>query len=385
MALLTLAQTMKLHILAEGIGITQAARGRLTDALGSQKLSSFDYASTSGIILELEPDVWVNAPVTDHNANFVVAPSCVLDVDAQGLLVRCGEGEVRASYCRQPRFHHDPGEWGGRPGRDSLMDYVVSHADRARLSPLHGCSMVCDFCNIPFDVPMRDYTLFPIERCVQALRIAVDDPEQPARHIMVSGGTPKPKDVANHRELYACLLRTFPDVPIDIMMVPVQGIFDLDGLASLGVGELSINLEVFDPECEQKVARGKFHVGRQHYLDFIEEATNALGPCRVRSMLMVGLEPMESTMAGVRAIAERGGVPVLSPFRPDPATPLKDMRSSTFIELRETYLRAREAAELLGASLGPSCPPCTHNTVSFADDAAGNIIYRWDKPVMMEV
>jgi radical SAM superfamily enzyme YgiQ (UPF0313 family) len=265
-----------------------------------------------------------------------------------------------------------------------VTQFVVSHADRVRLSPLVGCSMKCNFCNIPFDVPISRYELRSIERCVDALRIGVNDPVQPAQHIMISGGTPKPKDVGHHRELYAQILRAFTDIPVDIMMVPEKGIFDLEQLSRLGVSELSINLEVFDPELERSVARGKYHVGRSHYLEFIERAARALGPGKVRSMLMVGLEPMESTLAGVRAIAERGGVPVLSPFRPDPSTPLRDARPSTFEELRETYLRARDLVTGMGSSLGPGCPPCTHNTVSFAEDANGVVRYRYRHPRMLE-
>ncbi len=54
--------------------------------------------------------------------------------------------------------------------------------------------------------------------------------------------------------------------------------------------------------------RHKYNQGLAFYLDYIEQAAAALGPGRVRSMLMVGLEPMEMTLAGVAAIAERGGV-----------------------------------------------------------------------------
>lgn len=357
--ILTPAQQLKMRVLADGLSITGAVRSFIAEAQPGMGLSSADYASTNGVILKLEDDVWVNAPTVDHNPNFAGGSQVVLDL-VDGALVMHGHGlESAASYCLQPQFHH------GRSGSDGLMEKVVSHGDRARLSPLKSCAMTCTFCNIPYDAPLATYRLEPIDECIEALRVAVDDPVQPAQHILISGGTPKPKDIGNHQELYRRAIEAFPDTPVDIMMVPVPGILDLPELKRVGVGELSINLEVFDPVLQRQVARQKFNWGRDYYLDFIEKATEVLGFGRVRSMLMVGLEPVESTLAGVRAIAERGGVPVLSPFRPDPATPLGDMRPSTFEEMLLVLERAEEIVSRYDLELGPSCPPCSHNTINF--------------------
>ena len=89
---------------------------------------------------------------------------------------------------------------------------------------------------------------------------------------------------------------------------------------------------------------------------------------------------MEATLDGVAAIAERGGVPVLSPFRPDPATPLRDRKPSGAAELEQTYLRAVDVAAEHDITLGPDCPPCTHNTLSFVTPGSP---YRYPRPVMV--
>lgn len=129
--------------------------------------------------------------------------------------------------------------------------------------------------------------------------------------------------------------------------------------------------------------RHKHRQGRSYYLDFLAEAAQTLGGHRVRSMLMVGIEPMESTLEGVRAILERGCVPVLSPFKPDPATPMADARPPAWEETLELYLRAQELADDLGGSLGPTCPPCTHNTLSFARrDSDGAAVYDYARPAL---
>ena len=372
---LTPAQELKLRMLAQGLSITPTARTWITDAAHGAGLSSADYASTSGPILELADDVWVNAPVQDHNS-FAANATTVLDRVGDQLIVRDGALESPASYCLQPQFH-EPGR-----GRE-LMDLVVTHGDRARLSPMRSCSMTCLFCNIPYDDPISTYRLEPIDACIDALRVAVEDPIQPARHILISGGTPKPKDIGNHQELYLRVIAAFPGIPVDIMMVPIPGILDVPALAAAGVCDLSINLEVYNRERQLQVARQKYNWGRDYYLDFIEYAAGILGPGRVRSMLLVGLEPTESTLEGVEAIARRGGVPVLSPFRPDPATPLGGMEPPGFDQLLDVYLRSQEIADKYGTFLGPACPPCSHNTLNFGTGADGKVAYRYPYPAML--
>jgi hypothetical protein len=344
---LSAAQRLKFQLLAEGIEISRLARKALREATSHGDLTPADYASTTGLILELDDDVWVNAPINDHNPNFVSGSRFVLDYGVDGLCVHGAGLASPARFWPPPRYHGQAKRFG------PLNHFVVTHGDRARLSPVRGCAMTCTFCNIPYD---------------------------DAHHMLISGGTPKRPDFDFMQELYRRVLLEFPSTKVDIMMVPLPGLLDLPLLDKLGVNEISINIEVFSEASAKQVMRNKYNQGLRFYLDFIEQAAEALGPSRVRSMLMVGLEPMEMTLAGVAAIVERGGVPVLSPFRPDPATPLRDRKPAGAAELEQTYLRAVDVAASRGAVLGPDCPPCTHNTLSFV---APGSPYRYQRPVMV--
>lgn len=376
MADLTPAQELKLGMLAEGVVLTASARSWLEEVTAGRGLTPADYASTSGLILRLEDDVWVNAPFIDHNPNFVDVSQYMVDLDGDELCVRGPEGISRAWFWPQPEYH-------GRASQSGpINNYVVTHGDRARLSPIRSCSMICDFCNIPYDDPISVYATKPIAACVDALATAFADPLQPAQHILISGGTPKPKDVPFEQELYRAVLTRFAGVDVDIMMAPVKGVLDLEDLARHGIHELSVNVEIFDKDLARGRMRSKYNQGLDSYLDFIAAGTEALGPSRIRSILLVGLEPVESTLAGVKAIAERGGVPVLSPFRPDLATPMANVPPPSATTMREVFLRAREITEALGTYLGPDCPPCTHNTLGFAE-VDGAITYRHTLPEMI--
>ncbi len=373
---LTAAEELKFDLLAEGVSVSEQARERLRAATSQRALTPADYASTSGLILVLGEDVWVNAPVVEHNANFVLFPRHTLDVGSDGsLMVTRDDLEVRARFWVPPLLHDVQNPWG-----EAYTSYCFSHTDRVRVSPIEGCAYRCQFCDLPYEFAYRRKRIM---RLVEAVQTALADPVQPASHVLISGGTPLPKDHSYLLEAFHEILDAFPGIPVDIMMAAVPEVLPLAELDRAGVHELSINLELYGPEAARRYMRRKHEEGREHYLSFIGDAVQLLGRGRVRSMLLAGLEPMDMTLAGVTALAERGCTPVLSPFRPDTATPLRAMAPPTAAALKETYLRARDITQRYGVPLGPSCIPCSHNTMTLAASGAGDACEQFGQPLLI--
>jgi len=362
---LSQAERLKFILLAEGASLTRAAEEALNDITDGGPWSPDDYASTRGVILRLSDDVWVNVTVERYSPGLESRRRITLDRGVDGFFVH-GVGLESSAAFWPPASYHVRDNGDGRPYRN----FVVTHGDRVRLSPTIGCAMVCDFCNIPFDDTYAGVK--PLAPMLDAIAVALNDDQQAAHHLLISGGTPGPAQVPALQHVYESVLQTFSGLAIDIMMVPLRGLLDLTRLDALGVNEFSINLEVFDEDVARQVMRHKQRQGRQYYLDFLEHAAAELGSGRVRSMLMVGIEPAERTLEGVRAIVERGCVPVLSLFKPDPVTPMASHSPLGADAALDIYLRALDLADALGGSLGPTCPPCTHNTLSFAErDSTG--------------
>lgn len=355
---LTQAELLKFHLLAHGLVITEQAQRHIDAGNGGRPMTPADYASTSGVILALDDDVWVNAPISLYNANFVSDTPYRLDLSDGALVVR-GNDLCSSARMWLPPAYHDQLNDSGEP----YNSYAFTHADRVRISPIEGCGMTCKFCNLPYEFRYRTKR---VQGLVEAVRAAIEDPIQPAHHVLISGGTPREEDIDYVRACYEAVITGFPDLPVDVMMVPIDHLMDVEWLAGLGVNELSVNLEIYDLELAHRLMRRKAKQGREHYLDYLEHAAEILGTPRVRSMLMVGLEPLDQTLEGVEAIARRGATPVLSPFRPDPKTPLRDHEPIGADRLAETYLRAREIAAHHGVALGPRCIPCSHNTLTLA-------------------
>jgi organic radical activating enzyme len=360
---MTPEQHTKFELLGHGVHIPAETLSFITARLGPRPLTLADYASTSGVTLQLGDHVWINAPTREHNPNMVFDPLHDLLADTDQLILRHRKTglELPVRFAPVPAYQGQKNE-EGRP----YTDYVNTHGDRARISPIQGCAMRCKFCDIPYEYK-GNYQALAIDRLIESAARAFDDPVQPASHLLISGGTPGPRDYAYLKHMYRSVITAFKEKQIDIMMVPVPDIIDLDDLADAGVRELSLNLELWDRDVAARVIPEKARYSRESQLDFVAKAVDRLGKGRVRSILIVGLESIESTLEGVEALAGIGCVPVLSPFRPDPITELSAVPPPSVDVMVRAFEEASNISEKYGLSLGPHCIPCTHNTLTLAD------------------
>jgi len=161
----------------------------------------------------------------------------------------------------------------------------------------------------------------------------------PEYHVCLGGGTRTPLH-RNTEYFIACIRlirRNAPDVPIWVEMTP-PGPPDLRALIAEGATSFGFNLEVWDERIRQTVAR-KAGTSRQGFLDSFELVADALGPNRVGSCLIVGLEPEGSTILGAAELCRRGVQPCLLPFKPWNGSKLSGTRPCE----PDCLLRASEA------------------------------------------
>ncbi len=353
---LTGLQRLKISCFSRGIRIDDMAQRCLTRD-GEVPLSIHEYATTGGVTLRLEGGVYVNAPFDEW---YCENPEAVLTVDSRtGKLAVDFEGEAFPA-----EFLPLPGYLGARDTKGRLVsDTVMSHADRARFSPIAGCAYHCAFC----DSPAAKYARRPVEQLLAALAVARADTSLPVRHILISGGTPAPRDYAYLDDVYEKVIRS-SDIPVDVMMAPRPDLAIIDKLADWGVYGYALNLEVYDDDVARQVVPQKHRIGRAQLAAAIERALGCTGGRgRVRSLIVVGLEPLEDTLAGVEFLARLGCDPVLSPFRPARGTHLATLVPPSIEFLERVYLESLDIVERHGVKLGPRCIPCQHNTLTFAD------------------
>ena len=83
------------------------------------------------------------------------------------------------------------------------------------------------------------------------------------------------------------------------------------------------------------------------------------GKDKVRSLLIVGIEPLEETLKGVEKLAKIGVNPVLSPLFPYGEANFPP-KADLFIEAKK---KREEICKKYKVKMGPLCKPCSHNVL----------------------
>ncbi len=111
-------------------------------------------------------------------------------------------------------------------------------------------------------------------------------------------------------------IRKVSKLPIFIEIGPLSK-EKIENLHSVGTDAVSFNLEVYSKSARREVIPGKARNNDPDaYFKAMKTANDILGENQISSWILIGLEPPEETIKGIRKIAETGAVPLPKPFRP---------------------------------------------------------------------
>ena len=301
------------------------------------------------------------------------------------------------------------GRWDkdGNPMTVSYADIAYLSTDRLRVHLTNKCKykldgVGCKFCGIS-PGNCDDAVIFTPENIQavlseyvnryrhQVFNVNSEHSFRQLRHFLLGGQTANLDDDA----VVGRMLNTIQTIAqlsrdnmseIYAMIVPC-GTGAIVSMKRKGLTHLAFNLEIWDDEIAEEIMPGKRgKVGctgkkrdRQAYLNALNVARRIMGKHEsVRSMLMVGLEPMENTLEGVRGLLDIDVQPMLSIFRPMPGTGIfYDYMSPQIVDVVALYHKADELCKSkryrtldgyiddhIVMHLGPDCTCCQNNTVA---------------------
>ena len=185
-------------------------------------------------------------------------------------------------------------------------------------------------------------------------------------HFLVGGQTAEEEFDDDIIDVIKIIRRHARFAPIYAMLVPYDDAF-IRRMYDAGLTQLAFNIEVFDDEIAKKWMPGKRddkHT-KEVYLKQLKFATTLLGRRgNVRSMVIVGLEPEESLLEGIRELAEGGIQPILSIFRPLPDTPMGYLNPPAMQFLFDIYGKIMDICKQSNLRVGPECVNCQNNTLA---------------------
>lgn len=340
---------LKAKLLEKGIKVTPSAK-KVLDKQSDIWLMD-DYITCSGITLQYE-DEYATIGVEEDSTYELIAKRGKLYI-TDGT-----DDKVETIVITPPDYMRDEMIIDGK----KITVYVNTYTDRTRLQLMSGCSNNCKFCNA---VEFK-YELNSIKGMEEALEVALEQSD--TRHLLISSGSVWEQDLETITDMYDHFTKKYKHLDIDIMMTPrgftsytdnTQYEGYIKHLKEIGVHGLSINMELNHPDYLKKFCPEKYAIGQENYLKFLETAVKIFGQDKVRSLLIVGIEPLEETLKGVEKLAKIGVNPVLSPLFPYGEANFPP-KADLFIEAKE---KSEEICKKYNVKMGPLCKPCSHNVL----------------------
>lgn len=294
--------------------IALATRGLRVEADLLAELAGVPDFAPRALDLLLPDEVRVLAPI--ENGAGDPAPYALVSERGRTLVV--GEPalrvEVRAGAV--PRFYGRRTA-SGRP----MWRIGTVHGAHLLVTPTSACGFSacgapCSFCREGARPATQGGDAAGISDVVEVVRAAFE--EGAADFVCFNSSTYDPEDGGiGFLTPYIEAVRKHFDTFVAVQVHPPRSNAWIDRTYAMGVDAISYNLELFHPDALGRHCIGRVrYIGRERYLEALAHAAAIFPAGTVWSDLVMGLEPGESTMEGIDALAALGVVPVLSVFHP---------------------------------------------------------------------
>lgn len=247
-------------------------------------------------------------------------------------------------------------------------DAIINLAtDRIRINPAPICyykqhNISCKFCNFPNQ--NVSYGLSDIKETIDYCLTNVN-----FRHFLIGGGTYKTGragwDIISEIAQY---IRKKCDKDIYLMSIPPEDSSTLDLLKDSGITEVAFNIEIFNREMAKEYMPGKGNIDISQYISALTYAVSLWGDTGcVRSLLIYGFDSDDTFLEGIENMCILGIEPIISIFRPLYGTELEGLNPPPTLDIISIYNKCQHIVAKHSMILGPDCPMCQNNTLSFTE------------------
>lgn len=288
--------------------------------------------------------VAVGQPYTEESGFSLVS------VNGNKAQLLCGGETETVELVETPSFYKKLTRKGSRMGSfSSLHDRLLI------IQPFMGCGFfareneACAYCQYDSMLNEAEPPLRDSLELVEVVLAALDEREVDT--VYLYNGFSPTDDVGLSRLLpiVALLRRHLGHRQIALETVAPKDLSVIDALYAAGLDIFVCNLEVFEKEKFTEICPGKDKLGGQAVIhNALEHARKVFRPGAVVSHLIVGLEPVASTIKGMELLVAKGVIPLLIPFRPLPGTPLEHNAIPSLDDIEETLLKQYQLLDQAG-------------------------------------
>lgn len=343
--------SVKIGLLNQGVRLTSSAIYQLEQTGCSVRKGVFQ-----SIDLSLSIGIIINAP---YNTDFsLLSPYSISFYDNTFWLMY-----YRHKLCSVTFDYEDPYRDNEASGGTIFRNATFWATDRLRVHHQLHCQfkingMGCQFCNVrPKDGK------FSIEDVCEVIDFYLKHSD--FRHILIGGGSGELSEEHKNILYIAKHIRSKCDKSIYAMCLPPKELSILGQYYNVGINEIGFNLEIFDRNVALDIMPGKGRIPLEQYECAYKYAVKLWGNNgNVRSLMVLGLERLDSFYSGIEWLCQLGVMPIISIFRPLDKIVLKDALPYGNEELEKIYYKVLLITKKYGLLPGPSCVACQNNTLS---------------------
>ena len=193
--------------------------------------------------------------------------------------------------------------------------------------------------------------------------------EGTVKHVLLTGGC------FNHEkeiELVAAILKSIREhtgmdrVPGTVLPSPAKGLDEIQRYYDTGIQAIGFSMEIWDEKLYDAICPGKSrYTSHDEFVRSIESAVKVFGEGNVYGVFVMGLEPADTFLEGVREITGLGANVVPFVWSPNPGSRFEGHRAPTSRWFVNTILEASEIVHDSGVPSGTEnhCYRCDGNSL----------------------
>lgn len=341
---------LKIGLLNQGIRFSPEAKKALArkGSIRQGVFQSVDLTFPNGSV--------INSPY--HNKFSDLTPYCI-EWNGTDFLLSYEKVPLSTVTLAAADPHRDRTASGGTRFRDAAF----LATDRLRIHHefrcyFKACGNGCRFCNLK-----QKTGCFSIEDVCEVIDFYLE--HVPFRHFLIGGGSGCDAEETSNILALVRHIRSKSDKPIYAMCLPPKDLSVLSEYHKAGINEIGFNLELFDRAIAAEIMPGKGQIPLSQYEMAYREAVRLWGRHGdVRSLMVLGLEPLNSFYQGIAWLCKLGVMPIVSVFRPMDNIGLRHALPPSNEQIETAFYRGAEIAAQYGLILGPACHACRNNTLS---------------------
>jgi hypothetical protein len=315
----------------------------------------------------LKPEIWMNAPVVE---GFVQDSPYLLTNTASG---GCEVLDERSRTRYPIRLPAEPAWYQRMTSNEVPMSRIgVLQGTYLGIYINSVCAfweqdLNCRFCTTGSNVGCAESAAKSVEDVVETAWAA--KAESGITFVHFNGGFQGGRALLE-AEPYIRAIKEEVGLLVGVQLAPEREFWKYDRLIEMGVDHFSFCMEFMDPEWFARICPGKARtLGHSLFFEAMEYCAARLPRGAVSGELIAGVEPVESTLAGIERITAAGAFPTVCIFRPTSGSDMADWPSPDALSMRRVMAAMYDACRRHRIPIGLA-PNIEVSLVVTPDDAA---------------